>query len=217
MKRTNSSARWLNEHFNDMYVKRAQQAGYRSRAAFKLLEIQEKDRLLRPGMNVIDLGAAPGGWSIVAKKLVGETGRVFALDILPIQAIFGVEFIQGDFNTDEVLNQLLSCIDNCPIDLVMSDMAPNTSGISSVDQSRAMQLAEQALDFAKRALKPNGTFIVKVFQGEGWQEFLQQMRAYFLQVKIRKPKASRPRSNEVYVVGFSFHRGPGVIKSGLTP
>lgn len=205
MKRSNSSARWLNEHFNDMYVKRAQQAGYRSRAAFKLLEIQEKDRLFRPGMNVVDLGAAPGGWSIVAKKLVGDTGRVFALDILPIQAVFGVEFIQGDFNSDETLDQLLRCIDNCPIDLVMSDMAPNISGINSVDQSRAMQLAEQALDFAKRALKPKGTLIVKVFQGEGWQEFLQQMRSCFLQVKIRKPKASRSRSNEVYVVGFSFN------------
>ena len=202
MKRSNSSARWLNEHFNDMYVKRAQQAGYRSRAAFKLLEIQEKDHLLRPGMNVVDLGAAPGGWSIVAKKLVGEAGKVFALDILPIQPVFGVEFIQGDFNSEEILDQLLRCIDNCPIDLVMSDMAPNISGINSVDQSRAMQLADQALDFAKRALKPKGVFVVKVFQGEGWQEFLQQMRACFSQVKIRKPKASRSRSNEVYVVGF---------------
>jgi len=204
MKRTNSSARWLNEHFNDIYVKRAQKEGYRSRAAYKLLEIQEKDHLLRTGMTVVDLGAAPGGWSAVAKKLVGEQGRIIALDILTMPELAGVEFIEGDFNDDEVLKQFLAYIDNCPIDLVMSDMAPNMSGIGAVDQSRSMLLVEEALDFAKKVLKSKGNFIAKVFQGEGFDEFLREMRVTFSQVKIRKPKASRGRSNEVYLIGIGF-------------
>lgn len=204
MKRTNSSARWLNEHFNDIYVKRAQQEGYRSRAAYKLLEIQERDHLFRPGVSVVDLGAAPGGWSIVAKKGVGLTGRVFALDILAMQPISGVEFIQGDFNTEEILSQFLSRIDNCPIDLVMSDLAPNMCGIQAVDQARSMQLTESALDFACQVLREGGGLVIKVFQGQGWEVLLKQMRCRFSQVKIRKPKASRSRSNEVYLVGLGF-------------
>ncbi|HVV68705.1 MAG TPA: 23S rRNA (uridine(2552)-2'-O)-methyltransferase RlmE [Gammaproteobacteria bacterium] len=206
MRRTNSSARWLDEHFNDPYVKRAQKAGYRSRAAFKLLEIQERDKLLRSGMTIIDLGAAPGGWAAVAKQLVGEGGRVIALDILPMPALAGVEFIQGDFNEEAVEARLLTHIDNCPVDLVMSDMAPNMSGIGDVDQSRSMLLAEQALAFAEKVLKPGGCLLVKVFQGAGFDEFLRDMRVGFSQVKIRKPKASRARSNEIYLLGFGYKR-----------
>ena len=165
MPRSNSSARWLNEHFNDPYVKRAQQAGYRSRAAFKLLEIQEKDKLLHPGMTVVDSGAAPGGWSAVAKKIVGIKGRVLALDLLPMPPLAGVEFMQADFNNEQSMQQMLQHIDNCPVDLVMSDMAPNISGITAIDQPRSINLAEQALIFSERVLKPGGHFLVKVFQG----------------------------------------------------
>jgi 23S rRNA (uridine2552-2'-O)-methyltransferase len=206
MKRTNSSARWLNEHFNDNYVKLAQKEGYRSRAAYKLLELQEKDKLIRPGMVIVDLGASPGGWSMAAYKCLKGQGKIFALDILPMDALEGVLFIQGDFNEESVLAELLSHIDNRPIDLVMSDMAPNMSGTKDIDQPKAMQLTEQALDFAQQALKPGGSLVVKAFHGEGFEEFLKSMRSSFTSVKIRKPKASRPRSNEVYLVGQGFKR-----------
>lgn len=204
MKRTASSTRWMNEHFNDHYVKRAQQEGYRSRAAYKLLELQEKDNVLRPGMTIVDLGAAPGGWSIVAQRILQGRGKIIALDLLEMQPIAGVEFIQGDFTQDETFQQLRALIDNDPIDLVMSDMAPNISGITSVDQARSIYLAELALDFATQVLKERGSFLVKVFQGEGFEVFLQTMRKLFAQVKIRKPKASRSRSNELYLLGIQF-------------
>lgn len=204
MKRTNSSARWLNEHFNDHYVKQAQKAGYRSRAAFKLLEILKKDRLLRPGMVVVDLGAAPGGWSVIAKQAVGETGRVFALDILPMEPLVGVDFVQGDFNDDEVMETMLQQVGEQGVDLVMSDLAPNMSGISAVDQARSFQLVEQALLFARQVLKPNGNFVVKVFQGEGFDSFLKELRASFTRVNIRKPQASRGRSPEIYFVAIGL-------------
>lgn len=204
MKRTNSSARWLNEHFNDHYVKQAQKAGYRSRAAFKLLEILKKDRLLRSGMVVVDLGAAPGGWSVIAKQAVGETGRVFALDILPMEPLAGVDFVQGDFNDDEVMETMLQQVGEQGVDLVMSDLAPNMSGISAVDQARSFQLVEQALLFARQVLKPNGNFVVKVFQGEGFESFLKELRASFTRVNIRKPQASRGRSPEIYFVAIGL-------------
>lgn len=204
MKRTNSSARWLNEHFNDHYVKQAQKAGYRSRAAFKLLEILKKDRLLRPGMVVVDLGAAPGGWSVIAKQAVGEAGRVFALDILPMEPLAGVDFVQGDFNDDEVMETMLQQVGEQGVDLVMSDLAPNMSGISAVDQARSFQLVEQALLFARQVLKPNGNFVVKVFQGEGFDSFLKELRASFTRVNIRKPQASRGRSPEIYFVAIGL-------------
>ena len=207
MRRTNSSARWLDEHFNDPYVKRAQKAGYRSRAAFKLLEIQERDKLIRPGMIIIDLGAAPGGWAAVAKQLTGKQGRVIALDVLPMPALAGVEFLQGDFSEESIEAQLLACIDNCGVDLVMSDMAPNMSGIGDVDQSRSMYLAEQALAFAVKVLKTGACLLVKVFQGAGFDEFLKDMRSCFSQVKIRKPNASRARSNEIYLLGSGYKKG----------
>jgi len=202
--RSKSSNRWLQEHFNDTYVKRAQQEGYRSRAVFKLLEIQDKDNLLRPGMTVVDLGAAPGGWSEVAVRLVGERGRVVALDILPMDAIAGVEFIQGDFREDEVLDRLMERVGNRPVDLVMSDMAPNISGTKAVDQPRAMYLAELALDLARRVLAPGGDFLVKVFQGEDFDAYLREVRGSFGKVMIRKPKASRPRSREVYLLARNY-------------
>lgn len=204
MARSKSSNRWLQEHFNDTYVKRAQQEGYRSRAVFKLLEIQDRDNLLRPGMTVVDLGAAPGGWSEVAVRLVGERGRVVALDILPMDAIAGVEFIQGDFREDEVLDRLIERVGNRPVDLVMSDMAPNISGTKAVDQPRAMYLAELALDLARRVLAPGGDFLVKVFQGEDFDAYLREVRGSFGKVMIRKPKASRPRSREVYLLARNY-------------
>ena len=198
-----SSRRWLNEHFNDVYVKRAQQEGYPSRAAYKLLEIQDKDKILRKGMMVVDLGAAPGGWSLVAKRLAGDAGRVYAVDLLPL-IISGVDFIQGDFTEEATLKQLLELVDNQPVDLVMSDMAPNISGIAAADHARAMYLTELAYDLAKKTLRTGGTFLVKVFQGEGFPELLQHVRQSFIQVKIRKPKSSRARSSEVYLLGLGF-------------
>jgi 23S rRNA (uridine2552-2'-O)-methyltransferase len=202
--RSKSSNRWLQEHFNDAYVKRAQQEGYRSRAVFKLLEIQDKDNLLRPGMTVVDLGAAPGGWSEVAARLVGERGRVVALDILPMDPVAGVEFIQGDFREDAVLERLMECVGNRPVDLVMSDMAPNISGTKAVDQPRAMYLAELALDLARQVLAPGGDFLVKVFQGEDFDAYLREARRSFGKVMIRKPKASRARSREVYLLARNY-------------
>lgn len=201
MPRSKSSKHWLKEHFSDPYVKQAQTEGYPSRSAYKLLEIQQKDQLISPGMIVVDLGAAPGGWSVVSRDLVGKKGQVFALDILPIENIDDVTFIQGDFMEETVLNQLLEKLNGQEIDIVLSDMAPNLSGTKAIDQPKGMYLAELALDFAKQVLKPHGSFLVKVFQGEGFDAYLQAVRAQFKKVVVRKPKASRPRSNEVYLLG----------------
>ncbi|MCG7995478.1 MAG: 23S rRNA (uridine(2552)-2'-O)-methyltransferase RlmE [Candidatus Thiodiazotropha taylori] len=204
MKRSKSSRKWLDRHFNDTYVKQAQKAGYRSRAAFKLLEIQEKDRLIKPGMKVVDLGAAPGGWSQIARDLVGENGQVFALDILPMDPIAGVEFIQGDFRETEPLESLRNLLDGAAIDLVISDMAPNVTGMASVDQPRSIYLCELALDFARETLKPGGGFVVKVFQGEGFDDFLREVRSSFGRVVSRKPDSSRAKSREIYLVAGNF-------------
>ncbi len=204
MKRSKSSQNWLKRHFDDPYVKEAQKAGYRSRAAFKLLEMQERSRFIKPGQVVVDLGAAPGGWSQIAVPLVGRKGAVIALDILPMDPIDRVDFIQGDFTEEVIHNALLARLENRPVDLVMSDMAPNISGLKAVDQPRAMYLAELALDHAKTVLKPGGTFLVKVFQGEGFDEYLRQVRSAFDQVVIRKPKASRPKSREVYLLAQGY-------------
>lgn len=204
MTRSKSSKRWLREHFDDPYVRRAQEEGYRSRAAFKLLEIQKKDRLLRPGMTVLDLGAAPGGWSQVAARIVGPRGRVIATDLLGVEAIPGVEFIQGDFREDEVLQRILASLGDSRADLVISDMAPNLSGMGAVDQPRAMYLAELALDLARETLRPGGDLLVKLFQGEGFDAFMSALRSHFGRVQIRKPKASRPRSRELYVLARNY-------------
>ncbi len=204
MKRSKSSRQWLDRHFNDEYVKKAQKAGYRSRAAFKLLEIQEKDRVVKPGMRVVDLGAAPGGWSQIARDLVGEKGQVIALDILPMDPIAGVDIIQGDFREDEPLAQLRNLLDGEPVDLVISDLAPNVTGMASVDQPRAIYLCELALDFARESLKPGGGFVIKVFQGAGFDEYLKSLRQSFGRVVSRKPASSRPKSREIYLVAGNF-------------
>lgn len=200
MARSKSSKRWLQEHFDDPYVKQAQDQGLRSRAVFKLLELDEKYGLLKPGMVVVDLGAAPGGWSEAAVPRVGNNGRVIALDVLPMNSIPGVEFIQGDFTEDEPLAALERALGGQAVDLVMSDMAPNMSGVIVTDQARAMYLAELALAFAAEHLKPGGQFLVKMFQGEGFDAFVQRCRAQFEKVLVRKPGASRPRSREVYLL-----------------
>lgn len=204
MARSKSSARWLNEHVNDPFVKQAQKDGYRSRASYKLLEINEKDKLIRPGMLVIDLGSAPGGWSQVASSLVGASGKVIASDILPMDSLPDVTFIQGDFTEDSVFEQILQAIDGDPVDVVISDMAPNLSGISAADQAASIYLIELALDMAQQVLKPKGSFIAKAFQGEGYEAFVKEVRNHFDTVVIRKPDASRSRSREVYVVGKGF-------------
>lgn len=200
MPRSKSSARWLREHFDDVYVKRAQAQGLRSRAAFKLEELIERDRLLKPGIAVVDLGAAPGGWSQVVRDRLGDRGRVIALDVLPMQGIAGVEFLQGDFREEAVLKQLESLLGGQKVDLVLSDMAPNMTGVAVADQARAMELAELALEFACAWLKPGGAFLVKLFQGTGFDEYLRRLRAEFERVTMRKPKASRARSREVYAL-----------------
>lgn len=206
MSRSKSSHRWLQEHFQDEYVKRARSQGLRSRAVFKLMEIQERDRLLKPGMNVLDLGAAPGGWSVYARQMVGKKAKVIALDILPMEVIPGVDCMVGDFRDDEVLEQLYRLLDGIGIDIVLSDMAPNISGNREVDQPRAVYLAELALDAARTVLTGQGKFLVKVFQGEGFDAFLQEVRQSFAKVLIRKPKASRSRSSEVYILGLGFKK-----------
>lgn len=197
-----SSKRWLREHFNDPYVKQAHTAGLRSRAVYKLREIIEKDKLFKSGMTIIDLGAAPGSWSELAVKCVGKKGRVIALDILPMQPIEGVEFIQGDFNEESILIALLAKIGDAKVDWVISDIAPNMSGVESVDQPRSIAMAELALDFALKVINESsaGGFLVKVFQGEGFDAFLVEIRKHFKKVVIRKPKASRGRSREVYIL-----------------
>jgi len=194
----------MQEHFDDEYVKMAQAQGYRSRAVYKLSEIQEKDQIIKPGMNVIDLGAAPGGWSQYARKLIGKKNRMIALDILPIEPLEGVDFIQGDFCEEAILNQLYALLDGAAVNLVMSDMAPNMSGNKTTDQSRSIYLGELALDTAKTVLTKDGTFLVKLFQGAGFDEFHHEVQHYFSKVVIRKPKASRPRSNEVYILAKGF-------------
>lgn len=203
-KKRSSSKAWLKEHRDDPYVQRAQREGYRSRACYKLLELQAKDRLIRPAMTVIDLGSAPGGWSQVAVELVGHKGRVIASDILPMDSIAGVDFVLGDFTEDAVIAQLLETIGESPVDLVISDMAPNMSGVSAVDQPRAMYLVELALDMAMRVLSPGGSFVAKVFHGEGFDELFRDVRDSFDKVLTRKPEASRPRSREVYLVAKGF-------------
>lgn len=200
MARSKSSSRWLQEHFSDPYVKRAQAEGYRSRAAFKLDELIERDHLLKPGMVVVDLGAAPGGWSQLVNERLRGNGKIVALDILPMQGISGVTFIEGDFREEVVLKQLEEQLSGAQVDLVLSDMAPNMSGVDLVDQTRAMHLAELALDFSKNWLKPGGNFLIKLFQGVGFDEYVRSLRATFARVSIRKPKASRARSNEVYAL-----------------
>ena len=199
-KRRSSSRAWLQQHRDDPYVKRAQRDGYRSRACYKLLELQERDHLLRPGMVVVDLGSAPGGWSQVARSLVGRRGCVIALDILAMDSIAEVAFIQGDFTEDAVFDRLLAQIGPSGADIVLSDMAPNMSGMTAVDQPRAMYLVELALDLALRVLRPGGAFVSKVFQGEGFEALMGEAREGFTQVATRKPAASRPRSREVYLV-----------------
>lgn len=204
MARSKSSHRWLGEHFSDEYVKKAQQEGYRSRAVYKLKEIQDRDRIIQPAMKIVDLGAAPGGWSQYATELLGRKGRIVASDILPIDPLPFVEFVQGDFREDDVLQAILDLLGNERADLVISDMAPNMSGVDAVDQPRAIHLCELALDMAQRVLKPNGCFLVKLFQGEGSEAYLKEVKQHFKTVKIRKPAASRPRSREVYVLAQGF-------------
>lgn len=198
--RTKSSGRWLKEHFSDPYVKQAQREGYRSRAALKLAALDERDALFRPGMTVVDLGAAPGGWTQVAVERVGPRGRVIALDLLEMEPVAGAAFILGDFREDGALHELEAALAGAPVDLVMSDMAPNISGQDAVDQPRAMHLADLALDFARRWLNPEGVFVVKLFQGEGFDEFLAELRSTFRRVVVRKPPASRDRSREMYAL-----------------
>jgi 23S rRNA (uridine2552-2'-O)-methyltransferase len=200
MARSKSSRQWLDRHFGDDYVKRAQREGYRSRAVFKLQEIQEKDRLLKRGQVVVDLGAAPGGWSQLASEIVGPDGLVLALDILAMDPLPGVVVIQGDFGEPEPLESLKVILAGREVDLVISDMAPNVSGMAAVDQPRSMYLCELALDFARETLRTGGDFLVKVFQGAGFDEYLQELRRSFGRVTVRKPRASRPRSREVYIV-----------------
>lgn len=203
-KRTKSSARWLAEHASDEYVKRAQREGFRSRAVYKLAEIQSAERILRPGMRVLDLGAAPGGWSQYAARLLGPAGRIVATDLLPMEPIAGVEFVQGDFREESVLQAVLERVGASRVDLVLSDMAPNMAGIDAVDQPRALYLAELALELCDRVLAPGGDALVKLFQGAGFQELVRDARARFGRVSLKKPKASRARSPEIYLLARQF-------------
>jgi 23S rRNA (uridine2552-2'-O)-methyltransferase len=200
MARSKSSKRWLAEHFDDPFVKQAQKMGLRSRSAFKLLEMNEKYDLIKQGACIVDLGCAPGGWCQVARERCGKHGRVIGLDILPMDSLDGVEFIEGDFTEDEPLAELEQILGGQQVDLVLSDMAPNMSGMTAMDQPKAMYLAELALEFTRRHLKPDGNFLVKVFHGEGFDEFVREVRSLFKKVIVRKPNASRPRSREVYLL-----------------
>ncbi|HSS46232.1 MAG TPA: RlmE family RNA methyltransferase [Burkholderiales bacterium] len=201
MKRSKTSSAWMREHVNDLYVKRAKQEGFRSRAAFKLLEIDSRDKLLLPGLTVVELGAAPGGWTQVVAEKVGPRGRVIALDMLEIRPVAGVDFIQGDFREKVVLQELRRRLQGKTADLVISDMAPNVSGVASSDQARVVELASLALEFAENVLQPQGKLLVKFFQGEGFEQFVAAMRRSFKEVVSRKPKASRDRSSEIYLLG----------------
>lgn len=203
MARSKSSKGWLKEHFDDVYVKRSQEDGYRSRASYKLIELNDKDRLIRAGNTVVDLGSAPGGWSQVAAELVGDTGKVIASDILPMDPLPNVRFVQGDFTEQDVFDEILSQIDG-QVDLVISDMAPNMSGNAAIDIPNAMYLVELALDMARQILSPGGAFAAKVFQGEGFEALLRDMRGSFSKVVSRKPDSSRARSREIYLVGTGF-------------
>jgi 23S rRNA (uridine2552-2'-O)-methyltransferase len=202
--RSKTSLGWLKEHFNDPYVKKAQKDGYRSRASYKLLEIQEKYRIIRPGMSVVDLGAAPGGWSQVTSRLIGGQGRLIASDILEMDSIPDVTFVQGDFTQDEVLEQILAAVGNSHVDLVISDMAPNMSGTPAVDIPKSMFLCELALDLATRVLKPGGDFLIKIFQGEGFDVYLKDARQKFDKVQMIKPDSSRDRSREQYLLARGY-------------
>jgi 23S rRNA (uridine2552-2'-O)-methyltransferase len=206
MSRTKSSHRWMQRHVNDEYVKRSRREGYRSRAAYKLLELQERDRFIRPGQLVVDLGAAPGGWSQVAAGIVGPRGQVLALDLLPIDPLPGVTVIQGDFHDEAVLARLHDVLDGRPVDLVISDMAPNLSGVAAVDQPRAMLLAELALAFCTENLRQGGGFVSKVFHGEGFDAWIKDIKARFGRVAMRKPKASRSNSREVFLVAGNYQK-----------
>jgi 23S rRNA (uridine2552-2'-O)-methyltransferase len=203
MKPTRTSKAWMQEHLNDEFVKRAQKEGYRARAAYKLIEIDDKDKLIKPGMTIVDLGSTPGSWSQVALQRLKGKGRIIALDILDMQPIAGVEFIQGDFREEATLKVLEEKLGNQPVDLVIADMAPNISGVKDVDQASAAYLTELALEFSEQWLKPQGNFLVKVFVGSGFDEIVKVMRGRFEKVVTRKPKASRDRSNEVYLLGLS--------------
>lgn len=204
MARSKSSGSWLRRHVTDPYVKLAQKEGYRSRSAYKLIELNEKDHLIRPGMRVLDLGSAPGGWSQVAARAVGAKGRVLATDILPMDPITHVDFIQGDFTSDTVVEQIKSWLGEGKFDLVVSDIAPNLSGIDSADQARSIYFLELALDTVRLMLKPGANFVAKMFQGQGSDEYVKELRKHFGKVSIRKPKASRPESREVYIVAKEF-------------
>lgn len=205
MARSKSSHQWMQRHVNDEYVKRSQKDGYRSRAAYKLLELQDKDRFIKPGQVVVDLGAAPGGWLQVAQPLVGKKGRVIGLDLLEIDPLHDVTLLQGDFREDEMLERLNTVLDGREVDLVISDMAPNVSGLAAVDQPRSIYLCELALDFCRHALKPGGGFVTKVFQGEGFDAYFRDVKSSFGRLVTRKPKASRPKSREVYLVAGNYH------------
>lgn len=204
MAKSKSSKGWLKEHFDDEYVRRSQQDGYRSRAIYKLIEIDEKDRLIKPGMMVIDLGAAPGGWSEYCVKKLGKKGAIVALDILPMEPIDGVAIVEGDFREDAVFEELMAIMRNDKSDLVISDMAPNISGMGSVDMPRAYHLCELALDLSRQVLKPGGALLVKLFQGEGFEAYNKELKASFSKVVMRKPKASRARSREIYALATGF-------------
>jgi 23S rRNA (uridine2552-2'-O)-methyltransferase len=204
MSRSKSSRQWLKEHFADPYVKKAQQQGYRSRAVYKLMDIQQRDKLIKPGMTVIDLGAAPGGWSQLLAKWVGEKGKVIALDVLPMIGIPQVEFIQGDFREPDIFQRLLDSLENYKVDVIVSDIAPNTSGQSSVDLPRMFYLAELSLQLAQQVLKKEGCLLIKLFQGSGYEEFVKEMRLSFKKIVVRKPDASRQRSPEVYLLARNF-------------
>jgi 23S rRNA (uridine2552-2'-O)-methyltransferase len=204
MARSKSSASWMSRHLSDPFVKQAQKDGYRSRSAYKLVELNEKDKLIRPGMRLLDLGSAPGGWSQVAGKLVGDKGRVLATDILPMDALKNVDFIQGDFTDDAIVQQLLDWLGGGKFDLIISDIAPNVTGISSADQASSIHFLELALDTVRRTLKPGATFAAKMFQGSGSDQYVKELRAHFDKVVIRKPEASRKESREVYLVAKGF-------------
>lgn len=204
MAKSKTSKKWMEEHVNDPYVKKAQADGYRSRASYKLIEINEKDKIIRPNTTVMDLGSAPGGWSQIIAPMVGENGRVIASDILPMDGIPGVSFLQGDFTEAVVYEEILKMLGDEMVDTVVSDMAPNMSGVNTTDQYASMYLVELALDMARNVLKPEGSFCAKVFQGVGYEEYVKDVRSSFKQVIVRKPAASRPRSREVYLVAKGF-------------
>ncbi len=216
MARSKSSSRWLHEHFNDPFVKRAQAEGWRSRAVFKLDELIERDALLKPGMTVVDLGAAPGGWSQMVRERLGDSGRIVALDILPMQGIAGVDFILGDFREESALAALDEVLSGAGVDLVLSDMAPNMSGVGAVDQDRSMYLAELAAGFAASHLKKGGAFLTKLFQGQGFDDYVRRLRGDYARVSIRKPKASRARSNEVYALATGKRAEAGLARGSET-